>query len=149
MSTNGKKIYPAQIEALFKMEPVIHQTLLVGDKLPYVAALFTLNRPVLETLEYLKKETKVWLEITTLLIPGVHTRWVSLYAVPMMLGAAHFWSVRKGFFFTAGGCELPLVWAVMLLVQAILGDGAFAVSLASLGPSCERLFRTLDRLLVG
>jgi pyruvate formate lyase activating enzyme len=26
--------------------------------------------PVLETLEYLKKETRVWLEITTLLIPG-------------------------------------------------------------------------------
>jgi pyruvate formate lyase activating enzyme len=26
--------------------------------------------PVLETLEYLKRETKVWLEITTLLIPG-------------------------------------------------------------------------------
>jgi pyruvate formate lyase activating enzyme len=35
---------------------------------------FTLTRshlqPVLETLEYLKHETKVWLEITTLLIPG-------------------------------------------------------------------------------
>ena len=27
-------------------------------------------QPVLETLEYLKKETKVWFEITTLLIPG-------------------------------------------------------------------------------
>jgi long-chain acyl-CoA synthetase len=50
VSSNGKKIYPAQIEALFKMEPVIHQTLLVGDKLPYVAALFTLNRPVIEAM---------------------------------------------------------------------------------------------------
>ena len=27
-------------------------------------------QPVLETLEYLKRETKVWLEVTTLLIPG-------------------------------------------------------------------------------
>ncbi len=27
-------------------------------------------RPVLETLEYLKKETEVWVELTTLLIPG-------------------------------------------------------------------------------
>jgi pyruvate formate lyase activating enzyme len=27
-------------------------------------------QPVLETLEYLKRETKVWFEITTLLIPG-------------------------------------------------------------------------------
>lgn len=29
-------------------------------------------RPVLDTLEYLKKETSVWLEITTLLIPGLN-----------------------------------------------------------------------------
>lgn len=64
----------------------------------------------------------------TLLIPGIHTRWVCLYALPLMLGAAHFWFVRKGFFFTTGGCELPLVWAVMLLVQSILGDGAYALN---------------------
>ena len=41
--------------------------------------------PVLETLEYLKRETRVWLELTTLLIPGMNdsdaeldrmTRWV-------------------------------------------------------------------------
>jgi pyruvate formate lyase activating enzyme len=41
--------------------------------------------PVLETLEYLRRETRVWLEITTLLIPGLNdsdeeidalTRWV-------------------------------------------------------------------------
>lgn len=64
---------------------------------------------------------------SALLIPGIYTQWVCLYAVPLMLGAAHFWFVRKGFFFTTGGCELPLLWAVMLLVQAILGDGAFAL----------------------
>jgi long-chain acyl-CoA synthetase len=57
VSSNGKKIYPAQIESLFKMEPVIHQTLLVGDKLPYVAALFTLNRPVLESLSGVVKDS--------------------------------------------------------------------------------------------
>lgn len=66
------------------------------------------------------------------LIPGIQTRWVSLYAVPLMLGAAHFWFVRNGFFFTAAGCELPLVWAVMLLVQALLGDGAYALNLTPL-----------------
>lgn len=38
-----------------------------------------------------------------LLIPGIYTRWVSLYALPMMLGAAEFWLVRKGFYFTAAG----------------------------------------------
>ena len=62
-----------------------------------------------------------------LLIPGICTRWVSLYAIPLMLGAAQFWAVRKGFYFTAAGAELPLVWAVMLLLQAMLGDGPYAV----------------------
>jgi long-chain acyl-CoA synthetase len=50
VASNGKKIYPAQIEGLFKMEPLINQVLLVGDQQPYVAALFTLNWTVVETL---------------------------------------------------------------------------------------------------
>ena len=62
-----------------------------------------------------------------LLIPGIHTTAVCLYALPLMLGAAQFWLVRTGFFFTASGAEFPLVWAVMLLVQALLGDGAYAL----------------------
>jgi len=51
VNSNGKKIYPALIEGLFKMEPMINQVLLVGDKLPYVVALFTLNLPVAESLK--------------------------------------------------------------------------------------------------
>jgi long-chain acyl-CoA synthetase len=43
VSSNGKKIYPSRIESLFKLEPLIAQVLLVGDRLPYVAALLTLN----------------------------------------------------------------------------------------------------------
>lgn len=43
VSSNGKKIYPAHIENLFKMEPVINQVLLLGDKKPYITALFTVN----------------------------------------------------------------------------------------------------------
>ena len=43
VSSNGKKIYPARIEGLFKREPVISQVLLIGDKLPYVTALITVN----------------------------------------------------------------------------------------------------------
>lgn len=48
VSSNGKKIYPALIETLFKMEHIFNQVLLLGDKQPYVAALFTLNIPVAE-----------------------------------------------------------------------------------------------------
>ena len=62
-----------------------------------------------------------------LLIPGVFTRWVSLYTLPLIAGAAQFWLTRKGFFFTAAGAELPILWGLALLVQALLGDGAYAV----------------------
>jgi long-chain acyl-CoA synthetase len=43
VSSNGKKIYPARIEMLFKTEPVISQVVLIGDRLPYVTALVTVN----------------------------------------------------------------------------------------------------------
>ncbi len=43
VSSNGKKIYPARIENLFKLEPVVNQVLLIGDKKPYVTALLTIN----------------------------------------------------------------------------------------------------------
>jgi long-chain acyl-CoA synthetase len=43
VSSNGKKIYPARIELLFKTEPIINQLVLIGDRLPYVTALVTVN----------------------------------------------------------------------------------------------------------
>ena len=61
------------------------------------------------------------------LIPGIFTRWVALYCLPLILGAAQFWIVRKGFWFTVAGAELPILWAIALLVQAGLGDGAYAL----------------------
>ncbi|MCC6586278.1 MAG: long-chain fatty acid--CoA ligase [Bryobacterales bacterium] len=51
VSSNGKKIYPALVEGLFKMEPLIHHILLVGDKQPYVTALFTINTSMAEALK--------------------------------------------------------------------------------------------------
>jgi len=43
VSSTGKKIFPARVEALFKIEPLISQVLLLGDRLPYLVALFTIN----------------------------------------------------------------------------------------------------------
>jgi len=43
VSSTGKKVYPARVESLFKTEPLISQVLLIGDRLPYVTALFTIN----------------------------------------------------------------------------------------------------------
>jgi putative oxidoreductase len=64
-----------------------------------------------------------------LLIAGVATRWVALVTIPVLLGAAwvHF---PNGWLFTAkgGGWEYPVFLAVAALVQALLGDGAFALA---------------------
>jgi long-chain acyl-CoA synthetase len=51
VSSNGKKIYPARIESLFKMEPIVNQVLLIGDKQPYVTALITVNVTAAEGLK--------------------------------------------------------------------------------------------------
>lgn len=78
-----------------------------------------------------------------LLIPWIYTRWVSLYALPLMIGASQFWLVRKGFYFTGAGAELPLVWSIMLAVQAMLGDGPFAIG--SLGQVLMSSNQRLER----
>lgn len=68
-----------------------------------------------------------------LLIPGIGTRWVALYALPLIVGAAQYWAERKGFFFTVGGAELPVVWSLLLVVQMLLGDGPYALVSSSIG----------------
>ncbi len=50
VSSNGKKIYPSRIENLFKMEPLVSQVLLVGDKKPYLTAILTLNTAQLSSI---------------------------------------------------------------------------------------------------
>ncbi len=51
VSSNGKKIYPARIEGLFKAEPIVNQVVLIGDRLPFVTALVTVNLANAETLK--------------------------------------------------------------------------------------------------
>ena len=51
VSSNGKKIYPARIEGLFKTEPIINQVVLIGDRLPFVTALVTVNVSSAESLK--------------------------------------------------------------------------------------------------
>lgn len=50
VSSTGKKIYPSRVENLFKMEPLISHVLLIGDRLPYLTALFTINPVAAQTL---------------------------------------------------------------------------------------------------
>lgn len=55
VSSNGKKIFPSHIESLFKMEPIVSQVLLVGDRMPYVTALITINPAVAAALPGMEK----------------------------------------------------------------------------------------------
>jgi Predicted membrane protein len=63
------------------------------------------------------------------LILGVYSRFVSLALVPILLGSIYVPHGAAGFFFSneGGGWEFPAFWAVTLVVQALLGDGAFAL----------------------
>jgi putative oxidoreductase len=64
-----------------------------------------------------------------LLILGVKARWVALGLVPVLLGAT--WAhAGNGWLFTnaGGGWEYPLFLSAAALVQALVGDGAWALS---------------------
>ncbi|MDE3195772.1 MAG: long-chain fatty acid--CoA ligase [Acidobacteriota bacterium] len=56
VSSNGKKIFPARLENLFKLEPLISQVFLAGDRLPHLVALFTIQPAVAETIEGAKAD---------------------------------------------------------------------------------------------
>ena len=63
------------------------------------------------------------------LIFGVWTRLAALLLTPILLGAIFTVHGAAGFFFTnpKGGWEYPAFWAIALVTQALLGDGAFAL----------------------
>lgn len=63
------------------------------------------------------------------LIVGFYARIAALVLIPVLLGAIVTVHGSAGFFFTNpnGGWEYPAFWAVGLLAQALLGDGAFAL----------------------
>ena len=63
------------------------------------------------------------------LIVGFMTRWAALGALVIMIGAI-IPHLPSGFSFSnpGGGWEYPVFWAVTLLAQSMLGDGAYAIS---------------------
>lgn len=67
-----------------------------------------------------------------LLLLGIYSRYVSLLAMPVLAAVCLHWSTRRGFWFADGGIEFPLAWLMMLSVQAMLGDGAYAVRVPAL-----------------
>jgi putative oxidoreductase len=64
------------------------------------------------------------------LITGFYARWVALALVPLLVGTIVTVHGAAGFFFTNpnGGWEYPAFWSVALVVQFLLGNGAFALT---------------------
>lgn len=63
------------------------------------------------------------------LIAGFLTRWVSLALIPILVGTIVLVHGSNGWLFTneGGGWEFPAFWIVTLVVQALLGNGAYAI----------------------
>jgi putative oxidoreductase len=72
-----------------------------------------------------------WAELIggALLVAGFATRWVALGLIPILLGAAWV-HIGNGWLFSApnGGWEYPVFLIVASIVQALLGDGRYAVA---------------------
>jgi putative oxidoreductase len=63
-----------------------------------------------------------------MLVLGVYARWVALALVPILIGAATVhWGNGWVFDNRRGGWEFPVFWAVALVAQFLIGDGAFAL----------------------
>ncbi len=61
-----------------------------------------------------------------LLAVGLLTR-VSAAAIAVLLGVAVTFHAAKGFFWTSGGYEYPLLWMVLAVAFWVKGGGAFSV----------------------
>jgi putative oxidoreductase len=63
-----------------------------------------------------------------MLVFGIQARWVALALAPILAGAtwAH-WGNGWMFGYANGGWEYPLYLTLLAVVQAMLGDGAFAL----------------------
>jgi putative oxidoreductase len=67
------------------------------------------------------------------LLLGLYTRFISLALTPLLIGAIVTAHAANGWLFSnaGGGWEFPAFWAATLVVQALLGDGAFALKIPS------------------
>jgi len=74
-----------------------------------------------------------------LLIAGVWTRVVAVALVPVLIGATWV-HAGNGWMFASpkGGWEFPAFWTVALIVQALLGNGAFAFRAPGPAPAPHR-----------
>lgn len=64
-----------------------------------------------------------------MLILGIQSRWVALALLPILVGAVWVHAPNGWMFgYANGGWEYPAYLVVLSVVQALLGDGAYALS---------------------
>ena len=65
--------------------------------------------------------------VAVCLVLGIYVPLLCLISLPILF--ASMWIYRRnGFYFSSGGIELPLLWACAQIAQAMLGPGAFRIS---------------------
>ncbi|MBB5768932.1 DoxX family protein [Xanthomonas euroxanthea] len=125
----GAALLRISLGALFLVHGLIK--LLVFTPAGTVAYFQSLGLP--GTLAYLTIALELGLGLSMLL--GIYARWVGLLGVPLLLGTIISVHGGNGFGFSnpGGGWEYPALWAVLLVVQSLLGEGAWALKPARRG----------------
>jgi putative oxidoreductase len=85
---------------------------------------------------FLKQGLPVWLAwfdisfevvVAACLILGLYIPIVCLVSLPILCASMIIF-VGNGFYFPLGGIELPMFWALVQIVQALLGPGVFRIT---------------------
>ncbi|MBB5881705.1 putative oxidoreductase [Xanthomonas arboricola] len=125
----GAALLRISLGALFLVHGLIK--LLVFTPAGTVAYFQSLGLP--GAMAYLTIALELGLGLSMLL--GIYARWVGLLGVPLLLGTIISVHGGNGFGFSnpGGGWEYPALWAVLLVVQSLLGEGAWALKPARRG----------------
>ena len=65
--------------------------------------------------------------ITFCLIVGLYVPLMCIVSLPILIAGVVIYR-GNGFYFPAGGVELPILWAIVQIIQAMLGPGRFRIT---------------------
>jgi putative oxidoreductase len=65
--------------------------------------------------------------VAVCLILGLYVSLICLVSLPILCASMIIF-LGNGFYFPMGGIELPIFWALVQIVQALLGPGAFRIT---------------------
>jgi putative oxidoreductase len=66
--------------------------------------------------------------VTACLVLGVYVPLVSLISLPILVASMIIFSGDGFYFYPSGGIELPVLWSLVQIVQALLGPGDFRIT---------------------